>query len=268
MRAEEWERYSGAGWHVESADHVVKLRLERPPGNRLNLEVLKRLDDIIHTLAQEESVRSVLLWAAGDDFCQGVDLADEDLAALMAEGRAERMQFAKLGQQVIEGWISLPIPTVVALQGQAIGGGACLVTASDFRIAHPSARLSFPEIDRGLHLSWGILPRMVREFGLPWARRMAMVGEKVQIGALPDRAFYQVGEGQEREQAERLAVALASKPPMAMRSIKSVFREITKEDNLDTEDDALHFAQTIASQDFVEALAAFFEKRKGEYKGF
>lgn len=267
MRADEWESYSGAGWRVESAEHVVKLRLDRPPGNRLNIAALERLNDIVHALAQDEWVRAVLLWSTGEDFCQGVDLNDEELVALMTEGRTERMRFAKLGQQVIEGWISLPMPTVAALRGHAIGGGACLITASDFRVAHPSARLSFPEIDRGLHLGWGILPRVVREFGLPWARRLAMVGEKVQIGSLPDRAFYQVGEGQEDEQAERLALALASKPPMAMRTIKSIFREITKEDNLDTEDDALHFAQTIASQDFTEALAAFFEKRKGDYKG-
>ena len=107
---------------------------------------------------------------------------------------------------------------------------------------------------------------MVREYGLPWARRLSMVGEKVRIGSLPDRAFYHVESGQEDEQAERLATSLAAKPPLAMRSIKSVFREITKEDNLATEDDALCFAQTIASEDFVEALAAFFEKRKGQYK--
>ena len=262
-----WERYSEEGWLVGYAEGVLRVRLSRGVGNRLHPAGISAFERLLDALAQDKEVRAVWLSAEGEDFCQGMDLADADLAAWMAEGKAERMRFAKQGQAMIEAWASLPIPTVVSMRGRAMGAGACLVTAADFRVAYAGGVLCFPEVDRGMHLSWGILPRMVREYGLPWARRLAMVGERVRIGSLPARAFYLVDEGTEDEQAERLAVALAQKPPLAMRSIKAVLREVTKEDNLATADDALFFAQTVGSEDFQEALTAFFEKRPGRYQG-
>jgi enoyl-CoA hydratase/carnithine racemase len=237
---------------------VVELILDRPPGNRLSWRLLSRLDHVLHGLAAlpaDSPVRAAVLAARGADFCHGADLGDAELAGIVA---ADPARLATLGQRVVETLDRLPIPTIAAVTGRAIGGGACLVTACDFRVVEPAAELRFPEVDRGMHLSWGILPIVARELGAGTARRLTVAGEPLTSAGRPDFA---------REDSDPLGAALdwarnlAAKPPLAVRSILATLQQGH------ADDDPARFAATTQSADFVEAMTAYAQKRPGRYGG-
>ncbi len=237
---------------------VVELALDHPPGNRLSWRLLNRLDRVLHGLASlpvDSPVRVVVLAAHGDDFCHGADLGDAELAGVVASDPA---RLAVLGQRMIETLDRLPIPTVAAVTGRAIGGGACLVTACDFRVAAPTAEMRFPEVDRGMHLSWGILPILSRELGAGTARRLAIAGETFCPATRSDFA---------RQDAAPLAAALewarnlAAKPPLAVRAVLATLQRGH------ASDDPERFTTTTQSADFVEAMTAYAQKRPGRYNG-
>ncbi len=202
-------------------------------------------------------MRAVRLRAEGADFSLGADLRDPALAAAITGGEASRRALAELGQQVVDALASLPVPTVVAARGRILGAGACFFTVCDFRLAAPGATLGFPEVDRAMHLSWGILPRMVRTYGESTATRLALLGDPIAVDRL--------GETVERVDdpdaaSEALARRLADKPALALREILAVLR------TGDASRDAERFAATAGSADFVEAMTAFLTKRSADFR--
>lgn len=109
-----------------------------------------------------------------------------------------------------------------------------------------------------MHLSWGILPILVREFGTAQARRLAMLGEAV---AWTDLTGAAVVADAPLAEAHEWARRLAGKPPLAVRAILETLR-----DGHGGEDSS-RFASTTRSADFVEAMIAWNEKRPGQFAG-
>ncbi len=262
-------RVEGVRFAVDEDTRVAEIRLEDGAGNRFSLARLRRLSAIVEALAgmgPEGPVRSLLWTAAGEDFCHGADMTDPELVAAMTAGDEGRAGVAELGQRFIEALDGLPLATVVAAQGRILGAGACVFLAADFRLSDDEASLRFPEVDRGMYLSWGILPIAARELGAPMARRLALTGKAERVSALPSGAMYHCGAGWE-EQARDLAVDLAKKPPLALRANKQVLQEASAGAQSAAARDAERFAATTGSEDFGEAMAAWLNKRPPEFKG-
>ncbi len=215
------------------------------------------------TRAAAEGARAILLTASGDDFSHGVDLVDPELAGRLRSDGGRSV--AEAGQRLVDNWAESPIPIVVALQGRAIGAGACLAVAADFRFATPDATIAFPEVARVMHLSWGIVPRIVTAFGLQWARWLAVGGETIELSALGGAAARVVAAPQ--EDARRWALHLASLPPLAVRHIRAVLTDAVADARGAASADPERFVLTAQSADFAEAMAAWFEKRPGVFKG-
>jgi len=259
----------GVYFALDEETRVAEIRLEDGAGNRFSLARMRRLCGIIEALdgvGPEGLVRSLLWTAAGQNFSHGADMTDPELVAAMTAGDEGRAGVAELGQRLIEALDGLPLVTVVAAQGRIIGAGACVFLAADFRLADDGASLRFPEVDRGMYLSWGILPIAARELGAPMARRLALTGKAERVSALPIGAMYYCGEGWD-ERARDLAVDLAGKPPLAMRAIKQVLQEAGAGARDAAARDAERFAATTGSEDFGEAMAAWLNKRPPEFKG-
>lgn len=253
------------GLGVSMADRVVTLTLDWPPGNRITLRLLERVERLLKIITADEGIRAVVLQARGADFSFGADLNDKDFTDRLISGEEGRLYVAKLGRRVVDLWASLPMPSIVAARGRVIGAGACFFIATDFKFAAPQTRLQFPEVDRGMHLSWGTVPRLVQEFGWPLARRMALLGEWTPVEQLPPQAVQSVVEPEAA--ARELALKFAEKPPLAVRSIKSILCRSSVIDSAIDDQDAMLFSTTVMSQDFSEALAAWFGKRPGQYYG-
>ena len=248
---------SAFDYHVEA--RVARVTLRAP---RVSWQQILALS-LLPTRAVEDGARSILLTAAGPDFSHGVDLVDPELGQRLRDDGGRTVAIA--GQQLVDAWAHSPVPTVVALRGRAIGAGACLAVAADFRFATPAATLAFPEVARGMHLSWGIVPRLVTAFGHDWAQWLAVGGEAVTVEKLGPSAA-RICDPPEAA-AMGFATRLADLPPLAVAEIRSVLQATSTGVQDAADRDPARFARTVQSADFGEAMAAWFEKRPGMFEG-
>ena len=257
----------GIGLILDPQQHLLRIELDNPPGNRLGLAQLTRLHSIATALGDlkpTDKIRSVILKAQGPDFSHGANLSDPDLAGKLAEGRTARMEFARLGQNLIDQWARAAVPTIAVASGHVVGAGACLFFASDFRIASPTTQVRFPEIDRGMHLGWGIVPRLVSLLGRTRATRLALLAEPLGVQDLGD--VLTVADAPDAAGLD-LALTLAAKPPLAVRTILRTLRAAANSGSEVANQDAEQWADTLASEDFAEAMAAWFERRVAVWQG-
>lgn len=220
--------------------------------------------EVFQALAAADQARAIVLEAAGGDFSFGADLGDPSMADQIAGGEAARAALAALGQETLDAWTRLPVPTIAAARGRIVGAGACFFGTADFAYAEPGAALLFPEVNRGMHLSWGVLPRLTGRFGVAQTLRLALTGAPV---ACADLAPAIVTVDDAAAAARALAEDLSVKPPLAVRAIKQVVTAATEQLQKAAANDPALFASTVGSEDFTEAMAAFFEKRPGRYTG-
>jgi enoyl-CoA hydratase/carnithine racemase len=248
-------------------DRVMRIKLVRTPGNRMSWAMLDGLRRVAEVLQEPGPARAVLMTHSGEDFCQGADLGDSALAAKMAAGRSSRMELARAGAAMIRDFATLPIPLVVGAEGKAIGGGAGLWFAADFRVSSEQSTVCFPEVDRGMHLSWGLSALVAHEVGSSMARWLTVLGKEVLMTDLGRGVSEPVAAGEVFIRATALARELAAKPPLALRAILEVERRARRAMLAHCHDDAEVFADTVESRDFAEAMSAHFEKRVGYFEG-
>ncbi len=243
--------------------HVAHVHLHRPPGNRLSLDLIDELNDTFSRIAQDRSVRVAWLSGEGEDFCQGADLNDERLREAMTFGREGRESVARRGERLMHAWSALPVPTIVSAKGHIVGGGAGLFLAADLRVASPDAELLLPEVNRAMHLAWGIIPVAVRELGPSRARWLALTGESLKVSEMPGLAKF---VGDPDQVAAALATSMAAKAPLAVRALDGTLRDAER-GHYDSDREAFLFAETTGSEDFGEAVAAFLERRPPVFRG-
>jgi methylglutaconyl-CoA hydratase len=157
-----------------SPRRIATVTLNRPDrGNAFNQTMLDELGDMLKALATDEQVRIVVLRGAGKHFCTGADLAARGPDA------TSQSQSAKYSlRDVLAILDSLSKPTVAAVHGGAVGGGAGFVTCCDVAIATDAAFFSIPEVRVGM-APFGIMPFMIRAIGHRAFRRYGLSGERI-----------------------------------------------------------------------------------------
>ena len=246
---------------------VATITIERPEKlNALDGDTLHELQTALARLADDPDLRVLLITGSGEKAFS----AGADIAAMAAMPGAEGHRYAQLGHAVMAAVEAFPVPVVGVLNGVALGGGLELALACDLLIASSRARLGQPEINLGLIPGFGGTQRLVKRVGLTRAReliylgqtivaedalRMGLVTRVVQPEALP-------------AEAQDLAEELARKAPLALRQAKratAVAAEADTATGCRYEVEA--FAVTFASDDRVEGLRAFLEKRNPAWRG-
>ncbi len=240
-----------------TAEDVAHIHIDAPPKNLISLARLRALDDIMQHLAHDPRARAAVLTAAGTQFCLGADLTDAALATLTAEDPAA---LARLGQHMLDTWANLPIPTVVAVQGHAIGAGACLAVAADFRLMTADATLHFPEVERGMYLSWGIIPRIAHTFGPAAAKWLALACAPIRARDLPPLTIQTALPPDLQEAALTTARSLATLPREAAKLTLQTLREFGDSAN-QAPHDPERFAQSVQHPDFAEAMQRWFNRK-------
>ncbi|MCB9730567.1 MAG: enoyl-CoA hydratase/isomerase family protein [Deltaproteobacteria bacterium] len=253
-----------AGVRLERDGELARVWLCRPPGNRFDIALLTRLGALADSLSADPTLRAVWIGAEGPDFSHGVDLRDPELARRVAQGVGALQEVAALGQAVIDAFANLPVPTIVSARGRIIGAGACLFVAADLRVASPDASLAFPEVERGMTLGFGILPRLVRAVGPGLAARMALTGQPQPASALP-AGVVSLAEDPDAEALE-LARAMVARPPLAVRGVVRSLRALAAGED-PSAGDAAQLAESLTSRDFAEAVSAWLSGRAGRYTG-
>jgi enoyl-CoA hydratase/carnithine racemase len=155
-------------YSVEVTDNVATVTIRRPAQrNAMSAELVRDLIDTLVSLEGDRNNRVIILTGSESGFCAGSDLGG---LARMDEPTREMFeaQSGKLGRLLGE----LPIPTIAAVHGYAIGGGMTLATSCDLIVAQRSARWSLPEVPIGLFPAWGI-ESVVDRVGRTAAKRLA-----------------------------------------------------------------------------------------------
>jgi enoyl-CoA hydratase/carnithine racemase len=146
---------------VSLHEGIGTLWLNRPDKlNALSQQTLRELVDAAHWFNEQPEARVVILGGRGNAFSSGADLSDfPDAHASGARNAAD------LGRIMAESIEAMSALTIARLHGWCIGGGLVLAAACDLRVASDTARFSIPEVDLGIPLAWGGIPRLVREIG-------------------------------------------------------------------------------------------------------
>ncbi|MHB1569878.1 MAG: enoyl-CoA hydratase/isomerase family protein, partial [Solirubrobacteraceae bacterium] len=159
---------------VQRADSgVVTITLNRPPVNAVSPQTIDELLDVIDELAEDSSARAVLLMGAGGRWCAGADI---EVMSNHTRSTYRRMRRQVEVEDALE---RLEIPTIVAIEKFALGGGAELALSCDVRVMGQSAVFGLPEASLGLLPGAGGTQRLTRQLGTARAFWMMATGAKV-----------------------------------------------------------------------------------------
>ncbi len=259
-------------------DHIGFITLNRPEKrNALNPVVWHALDKAIEKAEEDGEARVVLLRGAGKSFCAGLDLSSENelfSAVSQPPNAAQKVSFfteVRRIQAIHTRMERLSIPTIALIHGHCLGAGLELVLCCDIRLCTQDTLFAFPEAKLGFITDVGGLQRLPRVVGKGHAREIAFRGHRfdatraqaIQLinGLFPDTATL---ETKGREMAEEIA----GNPPLAVQGAKEVMNfdeEVSLEESL--EYNAARSSMIVPSNDLMEAVAAYMQKRKGDFKG-
>lgn len=239
--------------------------MDRPEAlNAVDTDQAKAIAEACADLAADPDIRVVILSSAVPKaFCVGADLkernrlSDDDLVAQRP-----------LARRAYNSVLELPMPTIAAVEGYALGGGCELALSCDLIIASDTAVFALPEVGVGVIPGGGGTQLLSRRVGLNRAADLIFTTRR--IGA--DEA-YQIGLADRRttaggamDAARDLAATISAKSPVALRNAKRALRtgfDLPIGDGLQVEDEA--WRATALSADRAEGVAAFVEKREPQW---
>ena len=255
---------------LEQHGYTKLIKIVRPArANSITYEVLVELEACAHSLRDEVDTRVVIFTGEGRHFSSGADL--DDTRSYPGEGplvlARRRMQ---AGGRAIRALQDIDQITIAAWNGAAMGGGACITTALDFRIGAQDCFMQYPEVDLGVNLMWQSLPLITHLVGPARAKRLVAGGERVHAPTLLEWGVLDdmVPSSELLPRAFAFAEIYANKPPIAVQMIKqSVNRIVSALDQSIMHMDADQNLFTRTTSDHPEATSAYRDKRKPAFKG-
>ncbi|MHC4459613.1 MAG: crotonase/enoyl-CoA hydratase family protein [Planctomycetota bacterium] len=259
---------------VDQKDYIAWLTFNRPEKrNAMGFRFFEALTRHFAEFDSNPEVRVVAIKAEGQSFTAGTDL--QEAASMVSSGAADardllRMKIAELqlGITAIE---QCRKPVIAAIHSHCIGGGVDLISACDIRLAAADTIFSIRETRMGIIADLGTLQRLPYIIGQGWFRELALTGrdfsadEALQMGLIT-----KICDNREQLYAEtqKLAAQIAALPPLAVQGVKDVIN-YSRDNGVDA---GLHYvaqknAAALPSEDLMEAVTAFMEKRDPVFKG-
>ena len=253
---------------VERRGAVGIVTINRPKSlNSLSRATVAELAQAIEELNVDETVRAIILTGAGEKaFVAGAEIGEFNTL----QSAQEAVEYARAGQAILNRIERLPKPVIAAINGYALGGGCELAMACDIRMAADTARLGQPEINLSIIPGYGGTQRLPRLVGRGMAKLLVLGGDAITAAEAQRIGLVDivVPAADLMAKAMELAEKLASKPPVAMRLCKQAINEGlegTLASGLDHE--SALFGVIFDTEDRVEGVKAFLEKRKAAWKG-
>ena len=218
---------------LDIEDHIAHVNLNRPEKkNALDAEMFDGLLTTARQLADDTSIRAVVLSGAGDCFCSGLDFSSfGDMVSGDLDGESDSVQAAardlsadgaNRAQQLGWLWQEMPVPVIAAVQGAAYGGGFHIALGADIRFIAPNARIAFVEI------TWGLVPDLSgtqalrRLVPLDVAKKLIFSGEPISGERAVSLHLGTEVSDRPLEDAFTLARSIARHSPDAVRAAKKL----------------------------------------------
>lgn len=248
---------------IEKEKEIVTITLNRPEvRNILDSEMIFELGNHLDELENDEGTR-VLIITGKDNFCAGANIKE-----LMEKHPVEAETFSRLGHKVFNQIENMGKPVIAAVNGYALGGGCELALACDIRIAAENAKFGQPEINLGLIPGFGGTQRLARLVGIGKAKELIMTGRMIDAKEAEAIGLVnQVVKGEELlEKAKEMAQVLAQKSSLVLRIAKNLINK-NHDISKGLEMEIMDFSECFASEDHLEGIKAFLEKRKPGFRG-
>lgn len=244
--------------HIE--DGILHLSLNRPPVNVLHIPMLREIESILSSMAQNEAVRVLVLQAQGKLFSAGVDVADHT---------AEKVgEMIPLVDWVCSRLAGFPVPTIARVHGHALGGGCELVLCCDMAVMAEGASLGQPEIQlaavapvAALRLPYLIGYRAAAD--MLFSGRRFTASEALRVGLVNAVVAADELDGWVREKAQSLSLLSRAALVLAKRALSLGFSEWTR---AMPEMERLYLEDLMNTSDAHEGLQAFMEKRSPQWQ--
>ena len=262
---------------VEKQSGIAEVVITGPgKGNAMGPDFWREMPILFAGLDRDEETRAVIIRGEGGNFSFGLDLVamTGEIGASGKNLAAERTRFHDkvLGmQQAFNRVADCRKPVIAAINGWCIGGGLDLIAACDIRLASADAKFSLREAKIAIVADLGSLQRLPAIIGEGHTRELAYTGKDIdaaraqRIGLVND--VYETPESM-LEAARKLAAEIAANPPLVVQGVKQVMNHCADKSVAEgLEYVAVWNSAFMHSLDLVEAITAFRERRKPEFKG-
>ncbi|MFQ7564718.1 MAG: enoyl-CoA hydratase-related protein [Clostridium perfringens] len=245
---------------------IAEVIINRPKAlNALNNQTITELGEVINEISKRKDIKTVIITGAGEKaFVAGADIVEmKDLNSM------EARDFSRLAQKVFSDIENMPQIVIAAVNGYALGGGCELSMACDIRLASKKAKFGQPEVNLGILPGFAGTQRLPRLVGKGIAKELIFSTDMIdaeeahRIG-LANKVY----EPEElMDKARELANKIMSKSPVGVRLAKAA---INNGLNMDTESAYNYeedlFALCVSTEDQLEGMNAFVDKRKADFK--
>lgn len=238
--------------------------------NALSQELMRQLTAAAERFHDCPDVSAVILAGRPDNFSMGADLKDAEGSQNAKLPLSQRRIALRVGPRLCQAWEDVDALTICAIEGWCIGGGVALAAACDLRVAGEPATIYVPEVERGMNMGWGSIPRFVALVGTARTKRLAALCEKIDAPTAHQWGLvdYLVPAGQSLDKAQQIAADAAALPPTALKAVKHdvnvaahAMARATGHRDLDA------FALMQGTDDFKEGIKAFLDGRDPSFTG-
>jgi methylglutaconyl-CoA hydratase len=246
----------------ENRGSTAVVTLSRPDRrNALSRALIADLTETFTRLSGDAAVRCVILTGAGSVFCSGMDLAELHESVTRPDEQTpvwdDALKLARLYDLIY----TSPKPTIAAINGAAVAGGAGLVSVCDLAVSVPEAKFGYPEVRRGLVAAM-VMPHLLRHVGERMARYLLLTGHVIDAAEACRAGFVNavVPTDELLERTLAWGRAVAEGGPNALRLTKDLLRRFSHQ-ALSLEEAAQASAAPRLTEECKRGLEAFFAKR-------
>lgn len=253
---------------VNSKNKVAFITINRPQVlNALDVPTLLSLESTLTQLENESEVHVIVITGAGEKaFVAGGDIADLD----SRKGLDHYQEFAEVIHRVFRRFETSDKPTIAAVNGYALGGGAELLMSVDIRILADTAKIGFPEILLGIFPGAGGTQRLIRQISPCKAKQLMFTGDQIGAKEAVELGLANMVVPKQELMSATIAIAekIAAKSPLTLKLLK---RAILHGSDM-TLANALSYEQSVVSLvfdsgDAHEGCGAFLSKRTPQFRG-
>jgi enoyl-CoA hydratase len=252
---------------LEKENGIATIIIDNPPVNTLSAAVIQQLSDVVDEIENDPQVIVVIITGAGNkSFVAGGNI--KEFPEWMGKGEEYGLMKSLWLQNPLNKLDKLSKPTIAAINGFALGGGCELALACDIRIAEEHVLIGLPEVKLGLFPGAGGSQRLPRLIGEGKAKEMMFTGEPItakeaeKIGLVN----YAVPKDKAYEKAKEIAGKITNYSLSSLSYLKKAIQEgmaKSLEDGLNVE--AKYFGKVFETEDVLEGVTAFIEKRKPNF---